>query len=62
LEKAERALRSYENFEVSATLFEVAIVIVSITALMRGSRPLIIVGTGAALVGLVFFIAGMLMH
>lgn len=62
LEKAERSMRSYENFEVSATLFEVAIVIVSITALMRGGKPLIVTGIGASLIGLGFFIAGMLMH
>jgi hypothetical protein len=62
LEKAERSMRSYENFEVSATLFEVAIVIVSITALMRGAKPLIATGIAASLIGLGFFIAGLLMH
>jgi hypothetical protein len=62
LERAERSMRSYENFEVSATLFEVAIVIVSITALMRGAKPLIITGIGASVIGLGFFIAGMLIH
>jgi hypothetical protein len=62
LEKAERSMRSYENFEVSATLFEVAIVIVSITALMRGAKPLIATGIAASLIGLGFFIGGLLMH
>lgn len=62
LEQAERSMRSYENFEVSATLFEVAIVIMSITALMRGARPLLWVGAGAAFVGLAFFLGGMFMH
>lgn len=62
LEKAERSMRSYENFEVSATLFEVSIVLVSITALMRGAKPIVIAGIGASLVGLGFFITGMLIH
>jgi hypothetical protein len=62
LEKAERSMRSYESLEVAATLFQVAVVIVSITALMRGARTLIFVGCGVALVGLGFFITGLLMH
>jgi Domain of unknown function (DUF4337) len=60
LVKAERSMRSYESHEVAATLFEVAIVIVSITALMRRSMALLVTSASAALVGLAFFVNGLL--
>lgn len=62
LERAETTMRSYENFEVSATLFEVAIVVISVTALMGGAKPLFYVGGISALIALGFFISGALMH
>lgn len=59
LEDAEKAMKSYESFEVAATLFEVSIVLVSITALMA-TRALFYVGAGTTLVGLIFFAIGLL--
>jgi Domain of unknown function (DUF4337) len=59
LAQAERSMASYEFHEVAATLFEVSIVLVSITALMTRSRALIYVAGGASIVGLVFFIGGL---
>jgi hypothetical protein len=57
-ERSERLLRSHETVEVGATLFEVAIVLVSITALV-GSRVLPITGGVAALLGMGFFLFGL---
>jgi|SRR5579884_223692 len=51
---SERFIVSYENFQVAATLFEVSIVLVSITALMR-TRVFLFVAGGATVVGLGFF-------
>lgn len=62
LVKAERSMRSYESHEVAATLFEVAVVIISITALMRRTTALVVTSAGAALIGLAFFINGLLLH
>jgi hypothetical protein len=58
---AERYMRSYESYEVAATLFEVSIVFVSITALMR-NKSLILVGGAATLVGIGFFVAGLMVR
>ncbi|MFN2450400.1 MAG: DUF4337 family protein [Candidatus Baltobacteraceae bacterium] len=58
LETAERSMASYEKYEVAATLFEVSIVLVSITALMR-TRTLLYIGGAATLVGIVFFLLGL---
>ncbi len=60
-ERSEGYMQSYEKFEVSATLFEVSIVLVSITALMR-TKVLLLVGSGATLVGIAFFAQGWLLH
>ncbi|HEV2261650.1 MAG TPA: DUF4337 family protein [Candidatus Rubrimentiphilum sp.] len=57
LRDSETFMTAYERYEVAATLFEVSIVLVSITALMR-ARVLYAVGLGATLVGLGFFISG----
>ncbi|HET7813624.1 MAG TPA: DUF4337 family protein [Candidatus Baltobacteraceae bacterium] len=54
LESAEKRMTSYEHFEWSATLFEVAVVLVSITALMR-QHTLMYVGFVATAIGLIFF-------
>lgn len=56
--RAERYMQAYEKYEVAATLFEVSIVLVSITALMR-TKALLWVGGGATLIGIVFFLQGM---
>ena len=55
--RSEKYLGSYESYEVAATLFEVSVVLVSITALMR-TRILLFAGLGATLVGLGFLFAG----
>ena len=55
--QSEKYLGSYESFEVGATLFEVSVVLISITALMR-SPALLALAAGATLVGLGFFFAG----
>jgi hypothetical protein len=59
LASAERTMRSYESHEIAATLFEVSIVLVSITALMTRSRVLLYVAGGASVLGLAFFINGL---
>jgi hypothetical protein len=51
-------LASHERIEVAATLFEVAIVLVSISALV-GSRLLPITAGVATAIGLVIFVAGL---
>jgi Domain of unknown function (DUF4337) len=56
--RSERLLEQHETIEVGATLFEVAIVLVSITALV-GSRVLPISAGVAAALGLVFFLVGL---
>ncbi len=56
--QSERFMRSYESHEIAATLFEVSIVLVSITALMR-TKALMLVAGAATLVGLGFFFNGL---
>ncbi|HEY9085905.1 MAG TPA: DUF4337 family protein [Candidatus Tyrphobacter sp.] len=60
LAQADTSLTSYERFEVAATLFEVSIVLVSITALMRSSSALLWLGGGVTLVGLAYFTFGLI--
>lgn len=60
-ERSERFMQSYEKFEVAATLFEVSIVLVSVTALMR-NKTLLYVAGGATMIGIVFFAQGSLLH
>ena len=57
-ERSEKLLQQHETVEVAATLFEVAIVLVSITALV-GSRLLPISAGVAAVLGVVFFVVGL---
>lgn len=57
-DRSEHLLSAHETIEVGATLFEVAIVLVSITALV-GSRLLPVVAGIAALLGMGFFIVGL---
>jgi hypothetical protein len=59
LVQAQRKMASYESHEVAATLFEVSIVLVSITALMTRSRALLYVAACTTTVGLGFFISGL---
>lgn len=58
---SEQYMRGYEKFEVAATLFEVSIVLVSVTALMR-TKSLLFVAGGASVVGLAFMAQGWLLH
>lgn len=58
--QAERKMASYESHEVAATLFEVAIVLVSITALMIRLRVLLYVAVGFTVLGIGFFVSGLL--
>jgi hypothetical protein len=60
LDRAEGSMRSYESHEVAATLFEVAIVLVSITAIMQKTRGMTALAGVAALTGLAFFLTGFL--
>jgi hypothetical protein len=57
-EHSERLLKQHETIEVGTTLFEVAIVLVSITVLV-GSRLLPFVSGLAAVIGIVFFLLGL---
>lgn len=59
LVSAERSMRSYEAHEVAATLFEVSIVLVSITALTHRFKGMLAVAGLATLTGLGFFITGL---
>ena len=58
MQTSNRFMGSYENYEVGATLFEVSVVLVSITALMRTKLFLLLAG-GATLVGLGFLAVGL---
>ncbi|MDQ2680395.1 MAG: DUF4337 domain-containing protein [Candidatus Eremiobacteraeota bacterium] len=58
---SERALRSFETLEIAVTLFEVAIVLVSISALTT-NRALISLSLAAGAVGLGYFVVGILQH
>jgi hypothetical protein len=57
LDEAEKSMASYEKYEVATTLFEVSIVLVSVTALMR-TRMLMWIAYAGSAVGLVFFFLG----
>lgn len=56
---SERSMHSYEWHEIAATLFEVSVVLVSITALTR-TRALLVAAGIATAVGVFFFVAGFL--
>lgn len=57
MERADKAMRTYENAEVAAALFQVSIVLASITALTR-TRAFLIAAMGLSVFGLVFYIVG----
>lgn len=57
-ERSERLLKQHETIEVGTTLFEVSIVLVSITVLV-GSRLLPFVAAGASVLGMLFFLIGL---
>ncbi len=59
IQRSERFVGSYENYQVAATLFEVSIILVSITALSR-TKAFLYVAAGATLVGLGFLTVGFL--
>ena len=56
-ERSELILRSYEMLEYATTFFEVAIVLVSISAIVRG-RVLFYAALGLSAIGLVLFCIG----
>lgn len=56
---SERSMHAYERHEIAATLFEVSVVLVSITALTR-TRLLLVAAGAATAAGLFFFVAGFL--
>lgn len=58
MERSDRYMTSYENYQISATLFEVSVVLVSITALMR-TRIFLLIAGGATAVGLAFLGVGL---
>jgi hypothetical protein len=58
-QKSEHLMDQHETIEIGSTLFEVSIVLVSITALV-GSRLLPIAAGAAATLGLLSFIVGLL--
>ena len=58
-ERSERLLHAHEILEIATTLFEISIVLVSVTALV-GSRLLPVVSVGAAAIGIAVLIAGAL--
>ncbi len=58
-ERAEVTLKSYETLQFATTFFEVAIVLVSISAL-ASTRVLLPIGSAISALGLVFFVVGML--
>ncbi len=57
--RSERYLRSYETLQVATTFFDVAIVLVSISALVR-TRALLIAGLGLSAIGIALMIFGYL--
>ncbi len=58
-DRSDQLLKQHETIEVGSTLFEVAIVLISITALV-GSRLLPISAAVAAVLGLTFLVVGLL--
>lgn len=58
-EASERVLTSFETLEVATTLFEIAIVFVSVSAL-AGTRILLYLGAGLSVIGLVYGAIGLL--
>jgi hypothetical protein len=61
MNRGERLMRAYEKYEVATTLFEVCIVLVSITALMK-TRFLLYVAAPAIGIAFVFFFLGLTQH
>jgi Domain of unknown function (DUF4337) len=58
-ERSETILKSYETLQFATTMFEISIVLVSISAL-AGARLFLPLGCGVSGVGLVLFIVGLL--
>lgn len=55
--RSERYMRSYETFQVATTFFDVAIVLVSISALVR-KRALLLAGCSLSAIGIAFMVYG----
>jgi hypothetical protein len=60
-ERSDRLMKSYETLQFATTMFEVSIVLVSISAL-AGTRVFLPVGCTLSAVGLVFFIVGLVQY
>jgi Domain of unknown function (DUF4337) len=60
-DRAERILKSYETLQFATTAFEIAIVLVSISAI-AGTRIFLPVGCGLTTLGLVLFLIGLFAH
>jgi hypothetical protein len=55
--RSENVLHSYETLEIATTFFEIAIVLVSISALAR-TRLFLSIGSGLSAIGLILLIVG----
>jgi len=56
--RSEKILQSYENLQIATTFFEISIVLVSISTLVR-TRTFLTAGSGLTLVGLVLLVLGL---
>lgn len=57
IERSEVILKSFETLEIATTLFEIAIIFVSISALSQ-TRILLYLGSGLSVVGIAYMIVG----
>ncbi|MBV8246087.1 MAG: DUF4337 family protein [Candidatus Eremiobacteraeota bacterium] len=60
--RSEKELSAYEVMQTAVTLFDVAIVFASISALTSRARPVVVVSAVLSLAGAVFFFIGILRH
>lgn len=58
-ERSETILKSYEILQFGTTMFEVSIILLSISALAR-ARAFVVLGCGLSTLGLAFFVFGLL--
>ena len=58
-QRSEVILKSFETLEIATTLFEISIVLVSLSAL-TSTRLMLYLGSGVSAIGLVFLVIGLL--